>query len=233
MDINRFTEKLQEAVRAAQGKAIRYGNQQMDVEHLLAALLEQEGGLAGSILARAGVNVEMLARRMDSELDRLPKVSGPAGAADQVYVTSRLNRLLTAAEDEAKKLKDEYISVEHVLLAAIEVKKDLGLTRERLMQALREVRGNQRVTTQNPEATYEALERYGRNLTKEAAQGKLDPVIGRDEEIRRTIQVLELRIRIEGNTDQNGEILGRHAQYPLLIKCSMLSSVASSSSKLP
>jgi ATP-dependent Clp protease ATP-binding subunit ClpB len=193
MDINRFTEKLQEAVRAAQGKAVRYGNQQVDVEHLLAALLEQEGGLAGSILARAGVNVETLARRLDSELDRLPKVSGPTGAADQVYVTSRLNRLLTAAEDEAKKLKDEYISVEHVLLAAIEVKKDLGLTRERLMQALREVRGNQRVTTQNPEATYEAMERYGRDLTKLAAQGKLDPVIGRDEEIRRVIQVLSRR----------------------------------------
>src|SRR6185295_12516886 len=133
MDINRLTQKAQEALGSAHSKAVRYGNQQVDVEHLLAALLEQDGGLAGSILARAGVNVEALARRLDAELDRLPKVSGPAGAADQVYVTSRLNRLLTAAEDEARQLKDEYISVEHVLLAAIDVKKDLGLTRERLM----------------------------------------------------------------------------------------------------
>src|SRR5947207_6679455 len=194
MDIKRFTEKLQEAVRAARGKAVRSGNQQVDVEHLLAALLEQEGGLAASILGRAGVNPETLARRLESDLERLPKVKGATGGPDQVYVTARLNRLLTAAEDEAKKLKDEYISVEHVLLAAIEMK-DLGLTRERLMQALREVRGNQRVTTQNPEVTYEAVERYGRDLTKLAAQGKLDPVIGRDEEIRRVIQVLSRRTK--------------------------------------
>src|SRR5260370_28506336 len=165
MDFNRFTEKLQEAVRAAQGKAIRYGNQQIDVEHLLVALLEQEGGLGSSVLTRAGVNVEALTRRLTSELERLPKVSGTAAGVDQIYVTPRLNKLLSAAEDEAAKLKDEYISVEHVLLAAVD-SMDLGVTRERLMQALREVRGNQRVTSQNPEATYEALERYGRDLTK-------------------------------------------------------------------
>jgi ATP-dependent Clp protease ATP-binding subunit ClpB len=202
MDINRFTEKAQEAVRSAQSKAVRYGQQQIDVEHLMAALLEQEGGLAPSILAKAGVNVQSLGRRIEAELDRLPKVSGPSGGPDQVYVSSRLNRLLTAAEDEAKKLKDEYVSVEHLLLAALDADgamgklfKDFGLTRERLMQALREVRGNQRVTSQNPEATYEALERYGRDLTKLAEQGKLDPVIGRDEEIRRVIQVLSRRTK--------------------------------------
>ena len=116
MDFNRFTEKLQEAVRAAQAKAIRYGNQQIDVEHLLAALLEQEGGLASSILTRAGVNVEALSRRLTSDLERLPKVSGTAAGIDQIYVTPRLNKLLSAAEDEAAKLKDEYVSVEHVLL---------------------------------------------------------------------------------------------------------------------
>src|SRR5580704_11943004 len=120
MDINRFTEKLQEAVRSAQGKATRYGHQQIDVEHLLSALLEQEGGLASSILAKAGIQVEPLARRIEAELDRLPKVSGPSGGPDQVYIASRLNRLLTQAEDEAGKLRDEYISVEHVLLAAID-----------------------------------------------------------------------------------------------------------------
>jgi ATP-dependent Clp protease ATP-binding subunit ClpB len=202
MDINRFTEKLQEAIRSAQSKAIRYGNQQIDVEHLLAALLEQEGGLAPSILTKAGIGVEPLTARLEAELDRLPKVSGPGGGPGEVYVTARLNRLLTAAEEEARKLKDEYISVEHVLLAAIDERgaagkllKEFGLTHERLMQALREVRGSQRVTSQNPEATYEALERYGRDLTKLAAQGKLDPVIGRDEEIRRVIQVLSRRTK--------------------------------------
>ena len=202
MESNRVTEKLQEAIRSAQSTATGYGHQQVDVEHLLAALLAQEGGLAGSILARGGVPAETLAKRLESELERLPKVSGPSGAADQLYVTSRLNKLLTKAEDEAKKLKDDYISVEHVLLAAIDDRgaagkllKEFGLTEERLMQALREVRGNQRVTTQNPEATYEALERYGRELTKLASQGKLDPVIGRDEEIRRVIQVLSRRTK--------------------------------------
>jgi ATP-dependent Clp protease ATP-binding subunit ClpB len=202
MDFNRLTEKLQEAIRAAQSKAARYSHQQMDVEHLIAALLEQEGGLAPSILAKAGVNVESIARRIESELERMPKVSGPSGPPDQVYVTSRLNKLLTGAEDEARNLKDDYISVEHILLAALssggpteKILKEAGLTRERLMQALREVRGNQRVTSQNPEATYEALERYGRDLTKLASQGKLDPVIGRDEEIRRVIQVLSRRTK--------------------------------------
>src|SRR5580658_2466405 len=202
MDINRFTEKLQEAVRAAQTKAVRYGNQQIDVEHLLSTLLEQEGGLAASILAKAGVNVEMLARRVEGELDKLPKVSGPTGPPDQIFVTSRLNQLLAKADDEARQLKDEYISVEHVLLAATDDRgaagkllKELGVTRERLMQALRDVRGSQRVTSQNPEATYEALEKYGRDLTRLAAQGKLDPVIGRDEEIRRVIQVLSRRTK--------------------------------------
>src|SRR5438876_1080615 len=177
MDINRFTEKLQEAIRSAQSTATRYGHQQIDVEHLLTALLEQEGGLAGSILAKGGVNIELLGRRLQTELERLPKVSGPAGGLDQMYVTSRLSRILTKAEDQAKKLKDDYISVEHVLLAAVDDRgaagkllAEFGLTEERLMQALREVRGNQRVTTQNPEATYEALERYGRDLTKLASQ---------------------------------------------------------------
>ena len=202
MDINRFTEKLQEAIRTAQGRAVRYGHQQIDVEHLLIALLEQENGLAPSILLKAGMNLEGLHRQLDEELNRLPKVSGPSAGPDQIYVTARLNRLLAAAEDQARQLKDEYVSVEHVLLAAIEdagvtgrLLKEFGLTNERLMQALREVRGSQRVTSQNPEATYEALERYGRDLTRLASQGKLDPVIGRDEEIRRVIQVLSRRTK--------------------------------------
>src|SRR5215211_4616224 len=202
MDMNRFTEKAQEALSAAQGKAIRSSHQQVDVEHLLSALLEQERGLAASILTRASVPIEALKRRVEQDLDRLPKVSGPSGAADQVYITGRLNRLLTQAEDEAKRLKDQFISVEHLLLAMTEdggttgrLFKELGISRERLMQALQENRGSQRVTSQNPEATYEALERYGRDLTQLAGQGKLDPVIGRDEEIRRVIQVLSRRTK--------------------------------------
>ncbi|MGA2274614.1 MAG: ATP-dependent chaperone ClpB [Bryobacteraceae bacterium] len=202
MDINRFTEKLQEAIRAAESMAGRYGHQQIDVEHLLAALLEQPGGLAASILQKADVNPETLGQRLEAELDRLPKVSGAAGAPGHVYVTPRLNKLLARAEEEARQLKDEYISVEHVVLAALDDRgaagrllKELGLTRERVMQALREVRGSQRVTSPNPEATYEALERYGRDLTRLASQGKLDPVIGRDEEIRRVIQVLSRRTK--------------------------------------
>ncbi len=196
MDFNRFTEKLQEGVRAAQSEAIRRGQQQVDVEHLLLALIEQEGGLAASILLKAGVKLEALHARLKQELDKLPKVSG-SGAADQIYVTSRLQQLLTKAEDEAKRLKDEYVSVEHVMLAAADEKifKEFDITRARLLKTLQEVRGSQRVTTQNPEATYEALEKYGRDLTKLAEQGKLDPVIGRDEEIRRVIQVLSRRTK--------------------------------------
>jgi ATP-dependent Clp protease ATP-binding subunit ClpB len=202
MDMNRFTEKAQEALSAAQSKAIRSSHQQVDVEHLLSALLEQERGLAASILTRASVPIEALKRRVEQDLDRLPKVSSPSGGADQVYITGRLTRHLTQAEDEAKRLKDQYISVEHLLLAMTEdsgatgkLFKELGISRERLMQALQEIRGSQRVTSQNPEATYEALERYGRDLTQLAGHGKLDPVIGRDEEIRRVIQVLSRRTK--------------------------------------
>src|SRR5690242_6215131 len=197
MDFNRFTEKLQEGFRTAQSVAAGRGNQQIDVEHLLLALLEQQGGLAQSILARADVKLEDVHRRLIQELDKLPKVSGSASGMDQIYVTARLQKLMTAAENEAKRLKDDYISIEHVMLAATDEKvfKDLGITRDRLMKTLQEVRGSQRVTTPNPENTYEALEKYGRDLTKLAAQAKLDPVIGRDEEIRRVIQVLSRRTK--------------------------------------
>jgi ATP-dependent Clp protease ATP-binding subunit ClpB len=202
MDFNRFTEKLQEAVRAAQAIAVQHGNQQIDTEHLMLALLDQEGGLAPSILNKADIRVDALRTRVQQEVDRMPKVSGAGGGPDQVYVTNRITKLLSQAEDEAKRLKDEYISVEHVLLAATEdagatgkLFREFGITRERLMRALQEVRGSQRVTSQNPEATYEALEKYGRDLTQFASQGKLDPVIGRDEEIRRVIQVLSRRTK--------------------------------------
>ncbi len=202
MDINRFTERAQQALQAAQSKATRLSHQQIDVEHLLAALLEQEQGLAPAILHKAELRADLLHQRLEQELERLPKVSSPTGATGQLYITGRLNRLLVQAEDEARRLKDDYVSVEHLLLAATEdggaagrLLKELGVTRERLMQALQEVRGNQRVTSPNPENTYQALERYGRDLTQLAAQGKLDPVIGRDDEIRRVIQVLSRRTK--------------------------------------
>ena len=202
MDMNRFTEKLQEATRGAQSLAVRHSHQQIDVEHLLVALLEQSEGLAAAILLRASVPLPELHRQLAAELERMPKVSMSGAPADQVYVTGRLQKLLVSAEEEAKKLRDEYISVEHVLLAAVEdtgaagrVLQGVGVTRERLMRTLQEVRGSQRVTTQNPEATYQSLEKYGRDLTALAAQGKLDPVIGRDEEIRRVIQVLSRRTK--------------------------------------
>ena len=202
MDFNRFTEKLQEAFRSAQSKAARSNHQQIDVEHLLLALLEQEGGLAPNLLLKADIKLEALHARLNQEVEKLPRVSGPGASPDQVFVTPRLQKVLLKAEDEAKRLKDDYVSIEHVLIAMVDdsgatakILKDFGLTRDRFMKTLQEVRGAQRVTTANPEQTYEALERYGRDLTKMAAQNKLDPVIGRDEEIRRVIQVLSRRTK--------------------------------------
>ena len=202
MDFNRLTEKSQEAIRQAQTTAINYGNQQVDVEHLLLAILEQEGGLAPSILLRAGISLEPLHQRLVQEIEKLPKVSGAGVRPDQVYITPRLSQVLNRAGEHAKRLKDEYVSIEHLLLGIAEdsgvagkLLKEFGLNRDRLMNALVEVRGNQRVTTQNPETTYEALKKYGRDLTELASKGKVDPVIGRDEEIRRVIQVLSRRTK--------------------------------------
>ena len=203
MDLNRFTEKSQDALRSAQALATRRNHQGVDVEHLLAALLDEREGLAAALLAAAGIAPDAARERVGQELNRLPQVSGPGVGAQQVYITQRLVRLLTQAEDEAKGLKDEYVSVEHLLLAMLEetsgaagrLLRSLGLTREHLMAALQKVRGHQRVTSPNPEATYQALERYGRDLTQLATQGKLDPVIGRDEEIRRVVQVLSRRTK--------------------------------------
>ena len=182
MDFNRLTEKSQEAIRQAQSTAQRFGNQQVDVEHLLLAMLEQEGGLAPSILLKADVPFEPLHKRLVQEIEKLPKISGGATGADQIYVTNRLSRLLASAEDQAKRLKDDYVSIEHLLLAAADdqgtagkLLREFGLTKDRLMKALVEVRGNQRVTNQNPETTYEALEKYGRDLTQYGPQGQAGP----------------------------------------------------------
>jgi ATP-dependent Clp protease ATP-binding subunit ClpB len=202
MNLNRLTERSQDALREAQGLATRANNQGVDVEHLMLALCQQRDGIAAPLLQSAGVEMRTLLTRLQQEVDRLPKVSGPAARPDQVYVTPRLSQLLTKAEDEATALKDEYVSVEHLILAAQadtgttgRLLRELGVTRDNLMSALQKVRGNQRVTSQNPESTYQSLEKYGRDLTQLAEQGKLDPVIGRDEEIRRVIQVLSRRTK--------------------------------------
>ena len=202
MDFSRFTEKLQDAFRAAQSKAARSNHQQIDVEHLLLALLEQDSGLAPNLLLKSDIKLEPLHARLNQELEKLPRVSGPGASPDQIYVTNRLQKVILKAEDEAKRLKDDFVSIEHVLLGMLEdlgatgkILKEFGLTRDRFMKTLQEVRGGQRVTTPTPEQTYEALERYGRDLTQMAAQNKLDPVIGRDEEIRRVIQVLSRRTK--------------------------------------
>jgi ATP-dependent Clp protease ATP-binding subunit ClpB len=202
MDLNKFTEKAQQAVAGSQKIAARMNHQQIDVEHVLLSLLDQEKGLATAILTKAGVSVDALTIKLQRELDRQPRVTGPEGAPDRFYPSGRFTKMIDQAESEARKLKDEYVSVEHLLLAASEdtgpagkILKEFGVSHERLLKALQEVRGSQRVTTQNPEETYQALEKYGRDLTQLAGRGKLDPVIGRDEEIRRVIQVLSRRTK--------------------------------------
>jgi len=203
MDLNRLTEKAQDVIRGAQALAQRRGHAQIDVEHLAVALLSQDGGVAPRIVEKAGGNPASLVQRIEQALDRLPRVSGPGAPAGQVYIAPRVNDVLTGAETEAQRMKDEYVSVEHLLLALADVKdgavadafRAAGLSREKLLEAVAAVRGGQRVTSQTPEGTYEALEKYGRDLTALAQQGKLDPVIGRDEEIRRVIQILSRRTK--------------------------------------
>src|SRR5688500_9827185 len=202
MDPNRLTEKAQGALRQAQTLAQRQGHQQIDVEHLAVGLLSDEGGVASRVVEKAGVSPSTLVQKLQQALAKMPRVSG-GGAGGQVYLAPRVDEVLNAAETEAQQMKDEYVSVEHLLLALAAVKdgavaeafRAAGLTRAKLLEALAAVRGGQRVTSPTPEGTYEALEKYGRDLTALAQQGKLDPVIGRDEEIRRVIQILSRRTK--------------------------------------
>ena len=204
MDLSKFTEKSQAALTEAQALGTRNQHQAVDVEHLALALLEQQEGLVPRLVEKAGVSPDLLKKKLQEGLDRMPRVSGDSTTGQGVYVTQRLNKLLVAAQDEAKKLKDEYVSVEHLVLAMLaepatteigKIFKSVNFRRENFLKALTEIRGNQRVTSANPEATYESLEKYGRDLTRLAAQNKLDPVIGRDAEIRRCIQVLSRRTK--------------------------------------
>jgi len=201
MQIEKFTLKAQEALQEAKAIAERRNHQQIDVEHLLLALLEQKEGIVVPILQKLGANTDLIVSQLEGELSRIPKVTG--GGAGQVYLSSRLNEILNAAWKEAERLMDEYLSTEHLLIAIADEKRGAssqilqtnGVTKDAIFRVLQEIRGPHRVTDQNPEEKYQALKRYSRDLTEEARKGKLDPVIGRDDEIRRVIQVLSRRTK--------------------------------------
>src|SRR3954452_5343963 len=199
MRIDRYTQKMQEALQAAQDLASQLNNSEITNEHFLSALLGQSDGIARPLLEKIGANVDQLQGRLRAELERRPKIHG---AAADLRISNDLRTVLDSAEKEMSKLKDEFTSAEHYLLAlaggnvpAAKLLKDLGVTRDKLMQGLQQVRGSQRVTDQNPEGKFQALEKYGRDLTELARRGKIDPVIGRDNEIRRVMQVLSRRTK--------------------------------------
>jgi ATP-dependent Clp protease ATP-binding subunit ClpB len=204
VDLNRLTQKSQEALHDAQTKALRFGHTEVDGEHLLLALLDQPEGLVPRLLSQAGADVGRLHENLEAELARRPRVSGPGVQPGQIAVTQRLSRLLDTAEQEAQRLKDDYVSVEHLVIALLgegagtaagRLLKEAGVTRDQFLGALTAIRGNQRVTSAMPEVAYEALEKYGRDLVSDARDGRLDPVIGRDSEIRRVVQILSRKTK--------------------------------------
>jgi len=197
MDLSKTTQKVQEAMQQAQVKALRYGHQEVDAEHVFLALLDQEGGLVPRLIESIGASVPLVRARVEQELEKRPRVQG-ATEAGKVYITQRLNQYLVKAGDEARRLKDEFISVEHLLLVFADELKFLkanGVERKTVLEALTRVRGNQRVTSDNPESQYEALEKYGVDLVEAARAGKMDPVIGRDSEIRSVIRILSRKTK--------------------------------------
>jgi ATP-dependent Clp protease ATP-binding subunit ClpB len=203
MDTAKLTQMSQQAMTEAQAIARRLNHNEVETWHLLSALLGQENGIVSGLVEKLGLTTSALQLATERELERLPKVTGSVDTS-KIYVTQAVNDVLTRAEKEADALKDEYVSTEHLFLALIEVGrpdamkklfKSMGVDRAKLLKALREVRGNQRVTTDNPEATYQALEKYGIDLVAQAKKGKLDPVIGRDEEIRRVIRILSRKTK--------------------------------------
>lgn len=201
MNIDKFTEKAQEVISSSQEIAIRLGHQQVDGEHIHLAMLDQDDGLIPKLISYMGINVEMYRNDVERELEKLPKVYG--SGANSMYATRRFNEILIRAEDEAKKFKDDYTGVEHIYIALLKEKdtpsqriiKLYGINLEKFMTALSKVRSNQRITSKNPEATYDALKKFGRDLVELARQGKVDPVIGRDSEIRRAIRILSRRTK--------------------------------------
>jgi len=202
MRLDKLTVKAQEALQEAKNLADKYNQQQIDVEHLLLALVEQPEGIVIPILQKIGVDIDQLKARLNEHLRSLPQVYG-GGGIDQLYISPRLNKVLEAAWNEAQAMKDEYMSTEHMLLAIADeadpasprILKGMGATKDRIYEALTGIRGGQRIVDQNPEDKYQALERYTRDLTELARQGKLDPVIGRNDEIRRVMQVLSRRTK--------------------------------------
>lgn len=200
INVNEMTTKAREALLTAQELAEAAGHPQIDPEHLLATLVGQKDGVTPAVLRQLSIDSDRVVELVQTELDRLPHTSG----GTQPTLSPRLTSLVTAAKTEAARLKDEYISTEHLLVAiasesgrppTVRILSELGVTRDRIFKALTSIRGSQRVTDQNPEEKYQALERYGDDLIASARQGKLDPVIGRDEEIRRVIQVLSRRTK--------------------------------------
>lgn len=204
MDLNRLTQRSQEALSEAQKEAIRRGHQEVDNEHLLLALLTQENGLIPRILAKMDISAEAIIEATERELDKRSSVRGPGVEPGKIYISGRLSRVIVAAEESARRLKDEYVSVEHLFSALMDegdagaagrILSQAGVTKDNFLKALQDIRGRQRVQSADPENTYEALERYGRDLVALARAGKLDPVIGRDEEVRRVIRILSRRTK--------------------------------------
>jgi len=203
MNANKFTQKSIEAVQAAQTLSSQYGNQQIEQSHLLLALLEAENGLVPQLLTKMGLTLPSFQAAVKAQVDKLPKVSGSGREQGKVYVSAGVDRALNTAETIAQSMKDEYVSVEHLLLSLIETAdsdlkalfRTYNVTKEGVLQALSTVRGSQRVTSDNPEETYDALKKYGSDLVERARQNKLDPVIGRDDEIRNVIRILSRKTK--------------------------------------
>ena len=203
MNMNQFTQKSLAAIQGAQDIAVEHGNQQIEQEHLLLALLSDEQGFIPQLLSAMGMTVPSFTAAVTAQVEKLPKVSGGGREAGQVYIAQDVDKALKAAESTAQSMKDEYISVEHIFLGLLdcanrslkELFRTYNVTKEKVMQALASVRGNQRVTSDNPEETYDALKKYGTDLVERARQNKLDPVIGRDDEIRNVIRILSRKTK--------------------------------------
>lgn len=204
VDMEKITIKVQQSLNEAQLIAVKYNHQQIEVIHLFMALISQEDGLIPNIFSRMGVNINHIKQSIHSELDKMPKVLGEGARSSGVYAVRRIEEVFIEAENHAKRFKDSYISVEHVMLAIMDIDskgivgkilKTFNITKDGFLNILSTIRGNQRVETQDPEGTYDALKKYGRNLVEEAQKHKLDPVIGRDEEIRRVVRILSRRTK--------------------------------------
>lgn len=198
-----MTERLQKGLMDAQSLTVKKNHQEIDEPHLFLCLMDQEDSLISSILEKSGIPPEKISKNLNEALAKKPEVTGSGVEQGKLYITAKLQKLFVSAEEFAKKFSDEYLSVEHILLAAVYAKdsemrrllQNVGIQPDKVLQAIKEIRGNQRVTSQNPEAGYEALKKYGRDLVAEVKEGKMDPVIGRDSEIRNVIRILSRKTK--------------------------------------